>query len=131
MNLVHSARRKFMSHDISVKHPYIDPFLHPSIFPLYNPSALDFLVFWEIASQGISGHCYVGGIALGAAHARLDNIIEEAESAKVKRSMYAETRRENMEVLDAIRNSEWNAEMDPMVLSLIDGGSKNHDFTSG
>lgn len=131
MSFIHSGRRKFMSHNISQRHPYIDPTLHSTIFPLYNPAAVDLLVFWETASLGISGHCYVSGITIGAAHARLDSIIEEAESAKVKRSMYAETRRENMEVLDAIRNSEWNAEMDPMVLSLSDGITKNHDFTSG
>ena len=58
-------------------------------------------------------------------------IIEDAEGAKVKRSMYAETRRENMEVLDAIRDSEWNTEMNPIVLTYKDTGPKQHDFAAG
>jgi len=61
----------------------------------------------------------------------LDGIIGEAESAKVKRSMYAETRRENMGVLDAIRGSEWNVEMNPIVPSLQDVGTQVHDFSKG
>jgi len=36
-----------------------------------------------------------------------------------------------MEVLDAIRNSEWNAEMNPIILSSKDMGIKLHDFTNG
>jgi len=81
--------------------------------------------------QNISGHINVHGVTLGAGHAALDGIIEEAESAKVKRSMYAETQREKMEVLDAIRESEWNVEMKPIVLSLQDVGTKVHDFLKG
>ncbi|KDR85341.1 hypothetical protein GALMADRAFT_234163 [Galerina marginata CBS 339.88] len=131
MNFIQSGRRKFMSHNITRVHSYITPASHPTIFPLYNPSALDLIVLWEIPSRAISGHLTVHGITLGAGHARLNNIIEEAESAKVKRSMYAETRRENREVLDAIRNSEWNAEMNPVVLSLKDVGTKLHDFAKG
>lgn len=89
------------------------------------------IVFWTIPLQNISGHINVHGITLGAGHAALDGIVEEAESAKVKRSMYAETRRENMEVLDAIRGSEWNVEMNPIVLSLQDVGTQFHDFSNG
>ncbi|KAH9486608.1 hypothetical protein JR316_0000673 [Psilocybe cubensis] len=130
-NFIHTARRKYMSHNISKVHSYIAPASHPSIFPLYNPSAVDMIIFWEVSGGNIAGHINVHGITLGAGHARLDGIVEEAESAKVKRSMYAETRKENMEVLDAIRNSEWNAEMNPLVLSLKEIGTKLHDFTSG
>lgn len=89
------------------------------------------IVFWIIPLQNISGHINVHGITLGAGHATLDGIIEEAENAKVKRSMYAETRRENMEVLDAIRGSEWNVEMNPIVPSLQDVGTQVHDFSKG
>ncbi|PPQ67072.1 hypothetical protein CVT25_005673 [Psilocybe cyanescens] len=130
-SFIQSGRRRFMAHNISRVHSYIAPASHPAIFPLYNPSVVDIIIFWEIPARGISGHVNVHGITLGAGHARLDSIIEDAESAKVKRSMYAETRRENMEVLDAIRNSEWNAEMNPLALSLKDVGTKLHDFTLG
>jgi len=120
-----------MRQNISRIHTYIAPNSCPMIFPLYNPAAVDFIIFWEILERGISGHLHVHGITLGAGHARLDGIVEEAEGAKVKRSMYAETRRENMEVLDAIRNSEWNSEMNPVVLSVEDAGIKTHDFSKG
>lgn len=89
------------------------------------------IVFWTIPSQNISGHINVHGITLGARHAALDDIVEEAENAKVKRSMYAETQRENMEVLDAIRGSEWNVEMNPITLFIQDVGTKVHDFSKG
>ncbi|KAF8973873.1 ER-golgi trafficking TRAPP I complex 85 kDa subunit-domain-containing protein [Flammula alnicola] len=131
MNFIQSGRRKYVSRNIARVHPYITPTSHPAIFPLYNPAAVDLIVFWEIPSRNISGHLNVHGITLGAGHAALEGILEEAESAKVKRSMYAETRRENMEVLDAIRGSEWNVEMNPVVLSTRDIGTKLHDFTTG
>lgn len=132
MHFIQSGRRKFASRTITHVHSYIPPASHPSIFPLYNPNCFDTIVFWTIPLQNISGHINVHGIVLGAGHAALDSIIEEAESAKVKRSMYAETRRENMEVLDAIRGSEWNVEMNPIVLSLQDmGTAKVHDFSKG
>ncbi|KAF4623241.1 hypothetical protein D9613_002112 [Agrocybe pediades] len=131
MDFVQSGRRKYMSQNISRVHSYVAANSFPSIFPLYNPSAIDFVIFWHIQERDISGHIAVHGITLGAGHGRLNSIVEEAESAKVKRSMYAETRRENMEVLDAIRNSEWNAEMNPIVLSVKDAGIKTHDFSKG
>jgi len=131
VDFVRSGRRKFTLHHISQGHPYIASNLYPFIFPLYNPSAVDFIVFWKIPSRSISGHCSIFGITLGAGHAALENIIEEAESAKVKRSMYAETRRENMEVLDAIRMSEWNTEMNPIMVSVREMGTKLHNFANG
>ncbi|KJA29295.1 hypothetical protein HYPSUDRAFT_176107 [Hypholoma sublateritium FD-334 SS-4] len=128
---IHSGRRKHVSRDLTQVHSYISTTSHPSIFPLYNPAALDIVVFWEIPSQRISGHLNVYGITLGAGHAALEDILEDADNAKTKRSMYAETRRENREILDAIRGSDWNTEMNPITVSLKDLGAKVHDFDSG
>ena len=128
---IHSGRRKHVSRDLTRVHSYISSTSHPSIFPLYNPAALDIIVFWEIPSQRISGHLNVYGITLGAGHAALEDILEDADNAKTKRSMYAETRRENMQMLDAIRGSDWNTEMNPIAVSLKDLGTKAHDFGSG
>lgn len=89
------------------------------------------VAFWHIPSQARSGHILVSGVTIGAGHAALKEIIEEAENAKVKRSMYAETDRERLEVLEAVRNCEWNAEMDPVVVSLEDGTVVEHDFARG
>lgn len=104
---------------------------HPSIFPLYNPSSVDVIVFWEIPSQARAGHILIPGVTFGAGHAALKEIIEDAEGAKVKRSMYAETQREKEEILDAIRASEWNAEMNPIVIDQQHGRTVKHEFSQG
>ncbi|KAF7339581.1 hypothetical protein MSAN_02172600 [Mycena sanguinolenta] len=96
-------------------HPHIPTSSYSSIFPLHNPNSVDFVLFWRIPDQDRHGHILVSGITLGAGHAALKEIIDEAENAKVKRSMYAETQRQKMEILDAIRESEWNMEMNPIV----------------
>ena len=120
-----------MARATSRNHPHIPIHLHPSIFPLYSPTSIDIVIFWEITSEQRSGHIMVSGITLGASHGALNDVIEAATTAKIKRSMYAETRREKAEILSSIRNSEWNAEMDPMVLFLNDLDVIRHDFTQG
>ncbi|KAJ8702429.1 hypothetical protein PTI98_001141 [Pleurotus ostreatus] len=130
MHFIHSGRRKAISRSIASSFPHILSQSHSSIFPLYDPAAVDFLVFWRIDSQDRSGHIYVPGATLGAGHASLKEIIETAESAKATRSMYAETRREKQELLDSIRQSSWNAEMDPLVVTLLENVVVEHDFSS-
>jgi len=98
---------------------------------LYNPASVDLVIFWDIPSEQRYGHINIAGINLGASHAALREIIEAVEGAKVKRSMYAETQRQKVEILNGIRASEWNAEMNPIVLSLQDMGTLLHDFTQG
>lgn len=88
-------------------------------------------MFWEIPSQQRSGFFLVPGITFATGHAALKEIIEEAEGAKVKRSMYAETQREKQEILDAVRASEWNAEMNPVVVTLQHDDRLEHDFATG
>jgi len=88
------------------------------------------VIFWDIPLERRSGYIYTTGITLGAKHAALKEVIEEIERSKVKRSMYAETRRERVAILNGIRESEWNAEMNPLVLSLKEG-TLRHDFTQG
>ena len=77
------------------------------------------------------GHCIVSGLALGARHAPLRELLDEAENAKSKRSMYAETQRERVEMLAAIRASEWNAETDPLVVTSHGGQEIRCDFSTG
>lgn len=45
--------------------------------------------------------------------------------------MYAETQRERVEMLEALRRSEWNAEMDPVVVTSTGGQIVQHDFSQG
>ena len=68
---------------------------------------------------------------MGARHALLRELIKEAENSKAKRSMYAETQRERAEMLEAIKNSEWNVDMDPLVVTSHAGQQFRHDFSSG
>jgi len=67
---------------------------------------------------------------LGASHAPLQDVIQEV-NAKGKRNMYAETARENMEMLDAIKGCEWNMEMNPLDISVRGAKDIIHDFSSG
>ncbi|KAJ7038336.1 ER-golgi trafficking TRAPP I complex 85 kDa subunit-domain-containing protein [Mycena alexandri] len=129
-HFIHSGRRRLVLRHLATAHPHIPAHSYPSIFPLYNPNSVDFLIFWEIAAQQRYGHILVSGITLGAGHAALKDIIDDAENAKVKRSMYAETQRQKMEVLDAIRHSEWNAEMNPIYVTQEEIPVV-HDFSKG
>jgi hypothetical protein len=130
-HFIHGGRRNITTHAIANSHPHIPAVSHPFIFPLYHPSAVDVLVFWEIPSQHRLGHLLVSNITIGAGHAALQNIIEEAENRKVKRSIYAETQREKSKIIDAIRNSEWNVETNPIVVTVQDGVTLEHDFSKG
>jgi len=66
---------------------------------------------------------------LGATHGALREIIEEAEQVRATRNMYAETQREKIEMLHAIRDSEWNAEANPLAVTVEDNPVVEHDFT--
>ncbi|KAJ6574977.1 ER-golgi trafficking TRAPP I complex 85 kDa subunit-domain-containing protein [Mycena capillaripes] len=129
-HFIHSGRRNSVLRHLANTHPHVPAHSYPSIFPLYNPNSVDFILFWEIPDQGRYGHILSSGITLGAGHAALKDIIDDAENAKVKRSMYAETQREKIEVLDAIRNSEWNTEMNPTVVTQGEM-PVFHDFSTG
>jgi len=129
-DFIHSGRRRYISGQLSQNFPSIPSDLYPTIFPLYNPAAVDFIFFWEIPSQNRSGYADLHGITLGARHGALESMIED-EKAKGSRSMYAEARRENMQVIESIRHSEWNQEMNPLVLSVKIVRSQAHDFSMG
>jgi len=73
----------------------------------------------------------VSGLTLGAEHGDLGGIIEEAESAKVKRSMYAETQKEKMEIMKAVKGGEWNVNSNPVVVSVKYELVIEHNFESG
>ncbi|KAI6031618.1 ER-golgi trafficking TRAPP I complex 85 kDa subunit-domain-containing protein [Pisolithus microcarpus] len=96
---------------LSRSHPHIPTASRSSIFPFYNPLSLDILR---------CGFTLLSPLILGPSHGALQEIISDAEQAKVKRSMYAETQREKTEMLQSIRNSEWNAESNPLVVSVED-----------
>jgi hypothetical protein len=70
-------------------------------------------------------------MTLGASHSALRDVLSQAEKSKPKRSMYAETRREKDSLLVTLQASEWNAEMNPIVVTLKDATTSHHDFTKG
>jgi trafficking protein particle complex subunit 8 len=129
MSLLHQGRRNLVARELVVRHPYVAPALHPYIFPLYHPHSLDVLIFWDIPSSGRSGHVLISGAIVGAEHGALNAVIQEVQELKVKRSMFAETEREKLSVLEAIRASEWNAEMNPVSVTTIEPGVIHHDFS--
>ncbi|KAF8917701.1 ER-golgi trafficking TRAPP I complex 85 kDa subunit-domain-containing protein [Mucidula mucida] len=130
-DFIHSSRQIVTTRTISQTYPQLPSQNYPSIFPLYHPLSLDVIVFWELPSQNRMGHVLLSASNIGAGHAALQDIIDAAENAKVARSMYAETQREKMEVLQAVKDSAWNAEKDPVVLSVQSERSMKHDFSSG
>lgn len=128
MSLLQQGRRNLIIRQLAAQHPYIAPNNHPYIFPLYHPHSLDIILFWDVPSDGRSGHILVSGATLGAEHGALNAAIQEIEEMKVKRSMYAETQRERSSVLEAIRASEWNAEMNPVSLVITEPDIIRHNF---
>ncbi|KAI0307705.1 ER-golgi trafficking TRAPP I complex 85 kDa subunit-domain-containing protein [Multifurca ochricompacta] len=129
MSLLHQGRRNIITRELAARHPYIAPALHPYIFPLYHPRSLDVVLFWDIPSDGRSGHILIPGAILGAEHGTLNSFIQEAEEAKLIRSMYAETQRERSSILEAIRGSEWNAESNPISLVTVGPEIISHNFS--
>ncbi|KAF7320299.1 hypothetical protein MKEN_00814700 [Mycena kentingensis (nom. inval.)] len=115
-HFISCSRRNTVLRDLSIRHPHIPERSFSSTFPLYHPNAVDVVVVWSIPSQERHGLVFVPGVTLGAGHAALQDVIAEAENAKVKRSIYAETQRERQEITESIKHSEWNTEMSPVVV---------------
>ncbi|KAK0478294.1 ER-golgi trafficking TRAPP I complex 85 kDa subunit-domain-containing protein [Armillaria novae-zelandiae] len=130
-HFIRTGRRNYTTRSICQSHPLIPPGNYSSIFPLYHPNSVDIVVFWEIPAQHRSGHVLLAGINVGAGHAALRDIVSLAENAKATRNMYAETQREKVKMLQTVRDSEWNSEMDPIVITAQTTETVDHDFTNG
>ncbi|KAL4070824.1 ER-golgi trafficking TRAPP I complex 85 kDa subunit-domain-containing protein [Scleroderma citrinum] len=126
-----TERRNIVADVIERSYPHIPSSSYPNVFPFYNPLTIDVLVFWEIPSDYRSGFTLLPPIILGATHGTLREIIEEVEQVKVTRNMYAETQREKMEILHAIRDGEWNTETNPLAVTVEDSLVVEHDFSKG
>ena len=112
-------------------HPDVPTRLHRALFPLYHPHTLDVVLFWELPAQKRAGHVLVQGASLGAPHAALQALVAAAETMKAKRSMYAETHRERLAIVAAVRACEWNRDADPVAVHVKDGAVVEHDFREG
>ncbi|KAI8981263.1 ER-golgi trafficking TRAPP I complex 85 kDa subunit-domain-containing protein [Trametes punicea] len=130
-HFIHCGRRTMTARATAAAHSHIPSRLHRAIFPLYNPSTVDIVVFWELPAQKRAGHVLLQGPTLGASHAPLREIVDAARNMKVKRSMYAETRRERAAILEAVQACEWNREDDPVAVFVKDGDVVEHDFRQG
>lgn len=129
--LLIAERRRLVDGYLKDNHPHLPHTSLPYIFPLYHPSSVDIVVHWELPDQARSGYLLSTGLFLGAEHAALEDVIHDVREAKPKRNMFAETAREREEILDAIRASEWNMEMNPIVTFVSCLGTVIHDFASG
>ncbi|KAI0686194.1 ER-golgi trafficking TRAPP I complex 85 kDa subunit-domain-containing protein [Earliella scabrosa] len=130
-HFLHCGRRTMTAQATAAAHPDIPSHIQRAVFPLYNPSTVDIVVFWELPARKRAGHVLLQGPALGAQHAALKEIIEAAQTMKVKRSMYAETHREREAILESVKNCEWNQEGDPIAVFVKDGSVVEHDFRQG
>ncbi|KAI0715153.1 ER-golgi trafficking TRAPP I complex 85 kDa subunit-domain-containing protein [Earliella scabrosa] len=130
-HFLHCGRRTMTAQATAAAHPDIPSHIQRAVFPLYNPSTVDIVVFWELPAQKRAGHILLQGPTLGTQHAALKEIIEAAQTMKVKRSMYAETHREREAILESVKNCEWNQEGDPIAVFVKDGSVVEHDFRQG
>ena len=117
---------------LETTHPFMSTLLFPHIFPLYHPSSVDFVIFYNIPSTSRCGFLVVPGPILGASHEPLRKVIREVEYGKAKRSMFAETQRERQEIMDGIRRCDWNFEVNPLVAVVkAEVEVVHHDFSKG
>lgn len=126
---VHSSKRRITAEALQNSNPHIPPASHPFIFPLHHPYAVDLVVFWKIGHDR-QGHLLISGLQLGASHGLLNPVLDRVERTKATRNMYAETAREKAEIIKGIRNSAWNAEMNPLVLAAEVKDHLEHDFSN-
>lgn len=102
------------------------------ILPLWNPREAKIIVYWEIPEEDRRGFVTVQGITLGACSAPLENIIQNSGSNSGKRILYAETSRGQAVIREIIRTSDWNAEMNPLVIrASTESPRVTHDFSQG
>ncbi|KIY70143.1 hypothetical protein CYLTODRAFT_392434 [Cylindrobasidium torrendii FP15055 ss-10] len=131
---IEKARQVTVLAELKHRYPSIPLDSLPNIFPLYHPQAVDVTLFWRIITPETTervGHVTVRVDNVGVGHGLLRDIVDTAESAKVVRSMYAETTREKAEVLRCVKESEWNAEGDPVVVRILGQDDIKHAFAEG
>lgn len=121
-----NARQRTLS-----EYPHIPATTLPSIFPAIHPHAVQVLVLWEGPLEQRRGFILSDPILLGALHGGLSDIVEDVDDGKLNMGIYAETQREKRQFLHAVRSSFWNAEMDPVDLSVRSPGHTDHDFNQG
>ncbi|EJD55548.1 hypothetical protein AURDEDRAFT_155791 [Auricularia subglabra TFB-10046 SS5] len=126
-----AIRRRVSERLLSTQFAHIPLDTHPFVFPLYYPRSVDVVIHWSIPAEQRNGMLVLSNqLALGAAHGMLNATIERAESGKARRTMYAETQRAQVELISAVRNCEWNAEMNPLFVTVA-AESTTHDFAQG
>jgi len=128
-----SSRRAHVSKTLASEFPSIPEDIRHRIFPLYTPHTFEIYIYWEINSFNIArnGCCIVRDLCAGAGHEGLREVLLSTENVREK-SMYAETQREKEVLLGALQSSEWNLEMDPLVVKVrTKSAIVEHDFRQG
>jgi len=128
-----SSRRAHVRQTLASEFPSISEDIRHRIFPLYTPHTFDIYIYWEINTFDIvrTGCCVVRELRVGAGHEGLREVLQKGENAK-DNSMYAETQREKEALLGALQSSEWNLEMDPLVVKVrTKSAIVEHDFRRG
>ena len=128
-----SSRRAYVRQTLASEFPSISEDIRHRIFPLYTPHTFDIYIYWEINTFDIvrTGCYIVRELCVGAGHEGLREVLQKAENARDK-SMYAETQREKETLLGALQSSEWNLEMDPLIVKArARSAIVEHDFKRG
>lgn len=73
----------------------------------------------------------ISDLILGIRHGALRDVLARAGEAKAVRSMYAETTRQKVAMLEAVRTAEWNKDEDPVQVGFTTPERLRHDFTKG
>ena len=132
-HFISSSRRAYIRQTLASEFPSISEDVRHRTFPLYTPHTFDIYIYWEISTFDIvrTGCCIVRELRVGAGHEDLREVLQKAENAK-DNSMYAETQRERETLLSALQSSEWNLEMDPLVVKVRTRSAiVEHDFRRG
>lgn len=132
--LLRAGRVRASALSLSSEHPHIPINTLQSIFPLFHPSSVDIYISFEIAPSAPFdrrfGHLLITGLILNTGYKPLQALVDEARSAKAKRSMFAETVREREEVLESIRSCSWNTATNPITVKTSCQEVITHDFNS-
>ncbi|CED84527.1 Protein with predicted involvement in meiosis (GSG1) [Phaffia rhodozyma] len=103
-----------------------------AIFPLFGPSDVSMLVFWEISSQNRAGHVVVPISSVGPSESIFLRSEDKEDGARVVRSMFEATDNAKRALMDCVLSGPLGIEDDPVVVAIeVDSEFARHPFSQG
>ncbi|GJJ13919.1 hypothetical protein Clacol_008176 [Clathrus columnatus] len=132
LELLHSSWRTYMNDTLLYRFREFFPDSFDKILPLWSHRRMNIVLSWEIPEENRRGFVTIPGITLGACHAPLEEAIHNSAASSTKRAIYAETTREKAVIQNIIQSSDWNTEMNPLVVRVSTRSPQiAHDFSHG